>query len=102
MDDARIRILGESARSLTGLVVGMDRRSLTLRLASSVAEGAAVQIETGDTLLLGEVCHSADGVARIKVLHSLHSLAELARLNRRLLGTELRALKNRDRQEADA
>ncbi len=51
--------------------------------------GAAVKVETGDALLLGEVCYSVAGSAGfeagIELQHSLVGLTELARLNSRLV-----------------
>ncbi len=94
---ARVEILGEH-RGLVGdgRILDISGRGMLMSVSFPIACGSTVRIESEDTLLLGEVCRAEanDGEWRIaiKVRHSLSGLAELARLNRVLLGeAEFRA-----------
>ncbi len=75
-----------------GIIVDMSGSGLRLKLPLPVPCGAAVKIETGDMLMLGEVvrCEPVGETysVGVSVSQSLTALAELERLNRALLGTE--------------
>jgi hypothetical protein len=88
---ARVEILGEH-RGLAGegRILDISGRGILVRVPFPIACGSTVRIESEDTLLLGEVCRAeANGSEwriAVRVRHSLSGMAELARLNRGLLG----------------
>ncbi len=75
-----------------GSILEISGRGLLVSVASPAACGTPVRIEGEDTLLLGEICrveHSGEQwKLAVRVRHRLKGLAELARLNRALLGSE--------------
>ena len=70
------------------LQIGCDE--LEVIASAGMPHGTAIQIETGDMLLLGEVVNAAilpEGFrARVKVRHAVKSMTDLERLNRAILG----------------
>ncbi len=86
---AKVTILGEREKEVSGQLDGPAGLSLRLILDSAVALGAAVKVEWGDTLLLGEVVRCQPASGRYSVLlhleHSLLHTADLARLAAKLL-----------------
>ena len=88
---AIVTILAEKRReAIHGQIFEISGHSLTMHLARALPLGAAVRVETSDTLLLCEVCSleplEAGYRASMKVSHVLHSLFDLERLNRAILG----------------
>jgi hypothetical protein len=70
-------------------VLGINGRTMRLKLPRYVDTGSPVKVEVDDTLSLGEVscCRSeADGyVVSVEMLQALHHVDELTRLARALL-----------------
>jgi hypothetical protein len=75
---------------MAGTILDVSAHGMALLLASPLPDGSAIKIESGDTLVLGEVSHCthSDGAYRVGVVvkHRLEGLAELHRLNRMLHG----------------
>jgi hypothetical protein len=69
-------------------VLDASGKGMKVSVPLPIAAGAAVQVEAGDSLFLGEVCYSepAEGgyIVGLTLSHSLNALAELDRLNRML------------------
>lgn len=82
---------GGQIRTVLAHILELSGHELLLRAPIAAPCGSPVRIETGDTLLLGEIsrCEPRGDQCRIavRVRHSLTGLAELERLNRALLGT---------------
>jgi len=84
-----ITVLSEPERA-PFLAVALDMSGSGMRILSpsAVPYQAAVKVEAGDILLLGEVIRteSTDGghMVALKLLHSLDSMGDLQRLNRAL------------------
>jgi hypothetical protein len=72
-------------------VLDVRGRHLTIKLPQAIPAGALVKVETGDSLLLGEVCRLVgDGLtAEIMLSFLLTGLEDLQRLNRALLGEDV-------------
>ena len=70
-------------------VLGVDGRTMRLKLPRHINIGSAVKVEGCDTLSLGEVsyCHpEGEGyVVWVELLQALHHVNELSRLARALL-----------------
>ncbi len=75
---------------MTGRVLDMSGCGLRLMVQAAIPCGATVKVEGAGIMLLGEVCRSSYGLGAydlgLKITHALTSLAELAALNRALLG----------------
>lgn len=80
---ARVTVLGENPRTIDGRVVNASGRGLRLLLNSPLPVGAAVQVELGQTMLLGEVCYAVPEVRSyavgLELDQMLSGLSELAR-----------------------
>jgi hypothetical protein len=65
-------------------VLGLDGRTMQLKLPKWVDIGSPVKVEADDTLSLGEVSYcrpEGDGyLVWVELLQSLHNVAELSRL----------------------
>jgi hypothetical protein len=76
--------------AMSGLVSDMSGRGLRLTVPHPIPYGAAVKVEGNDMLVLGDVsrCQPAGSgyTVGLALTHSLTMLAELASLNRALLG----------------
>lgn len=88
-----VAVLGsEKPATVPGRILDISGRGLLLQLPLQAQCGAPIRVETDDTLLLGEVCRCEPGGEHwrvaVQVRHCLKGLAELASLNRALLGTE--------------
>lgn len=85
----RVTLLGASELDCLGQVASLSGASMRLLLDRDVPQGAAVSVEWGDTLVLGEVCHCAPAGEQFSVgltlEHSLLHTEQLARLARTLL-----------------
>ena len=90
---AEVSLLGtEEAGAFPGTILNVSGRGLLLRIPRQTSCGAVLRIETGDTLLLGEVlrCEPSGDQWRVAVQtrHRLDGLTEIERLNRALLEHE--------------
>ena len=69
-------------------MLGLDGKTMQLKMSKRVDIGSAVKVETGDTLSLGEVSYcrpEGDGyVVWVEVMQALHDVTELSRLARAL------------------
>lgn len=83
-----VLILSDPPASCRGRVVETSGRGLRLVLPLNVSLGTAVQVEAGDALLLGEVCHhSAAGgefTVGLALEHTVTGLCALENLRRSL------------------
>ncbi|MEK7406438.1 MAG: PilZ domain-containing protein [Acidobacteriota bacterium] len=84
----QVSILGEAETKLAGQLSDFSAGGLRLLVERPVPEGAAVKVEFGETLLLGEVsyCRPAEGgyAVGLELEHSLACTEELVRLAREL------------------
>lgn len=84
-----LTILAELPESCSGQAIELSGSGMRLRLARAVTLGTPVKIEFQDTLLLAEVCHARrEGeawIVGVKIEQILTRLADLQRLNQRLL-----------------
>jgi hypothetical protein len=73
-------------------VLDVSGSGMRVSLPLPIAVGAPVQVETNDSLYLGEACYSeaVEGgyIVGLTLSHSLNALAELDRLNRALIDDE--------------
>jgi hypothetical protein len=71
-------------------LLDMSGSGVQLRAPMPVSCGAAIKIESGDTLMLGEVCRCRPEAGAytvgVQLSQELSSLTELERLNRALAG----------------
>jgi len=86
-----LTVLGATGRYvIEAYLLDISGSGLQLRAPMPIPSGAAIKIEGGNTLMLGEVCRCepADGAYEvgIQVSQTLSSLTELERLNRSLTG----------------
>ena len=81
-------VLRGGREPVAGTVLDMSGRGVCLRLPGPVTPGAAIQVEAGDMMLLGEVryCEPVQDAFRvgIDIRHTLTRLAELRAWNRRM------------------
>jgi hypothetical protein len=82
----RLSILGDDRKlEIPGRIVDLSGKALKVATQVPLPCGTLVKAELFDTLLLGEVCRSAEGDncfhVVVQVSHSLSSLPELERLN---------------------
>lgn len=88
-----IQVLGGGA-VVTATLLDLSGRGAGVIADAAIEVNAAVRVELGDRMLLGEVCYCARDEGRyrigIQLRHSLTHLADLARLRARLLGEETR------------
>jgi len=86
---AALTSLDQTEIKQTCLVLGLDGKTMELKLPQYLNIGSAVKVEADDTLSLGEVSYcrlDGDGyVARVEILEALHHVNELTRLARALL-----------------
>jgi hypothetical protein len=92
--DAAVTVTAlQTGQSFPARVVNLSGSGVKVEIPASFPCGTAVKIEGQDFLLLGEICRleprGAGFFLGIQVSHSLQSLADLARLNHSILGTEL-------------
>ncbi len=84
----QVSVLGEATAKLAGQLSNFSAGGLRLLVECPVPEGAAVKVEFGETLLLGEVryCRPAEGgyAVGLELEHTLACTDELARLAREL------------------
>ena len=89
-----VTLLGDGGLSLPALAIELSGGGMRLLLNRAIPVGAAVKVETEDSLMLGEVCYcesqSSGFLLGLKVNQVLSNLSELARLNRRIMGEEPR------------
>ena len=101
-EPVHVTVLGESETKFLGRITNYSSRGLGLLAEQPAPQGAAVKVEWGDTLLLGEVCYchpEGEGFAiGLDVEHALYHTEELARLARRILD-EAEPQKNRQEKE---
>ena len=75
---------------MSGRVLDLSGRGMRLLLDRPLQCSAAIKVEAGDALVLGEVRYSVPAPAGfevgIELQHSLVGLTELARLNQKLIG----------------
>ncbi len=73
---------------MTGAVVDMSRRGLSMQLPQAVPLNSALQVETPEAVVLGEVRYCApegDGFRiGLSIRHALTNLAQLRAWNRQL------------------
>ena len=81
-----VHVLGESREEIAGSLENLSGKGARLVLDEPVAVDAAIEIDLGDRLFLGEVCYSepvpggyAIGVHLNQVLHETPDLAALLR-----------------------
>ena len=86
--EVMVTVLDPPGEPVTARVVEISGSGLLLRLTPPPPVDAPLRIAGGDFLLLGEVCRCEAGQVAVRVHHSLNGLAELDRLNRRLLGAD--------------
>lgn len=71
-------------------VLQQNGSTMRLKLSRQLGIGSAVKLETGDSLLLGEVSYcQTDGesyVVWVELSQALHNVTDLSRLARALLG----------------
>ncbi len=86
-EPVQVTVLGESETKFLGRITNYSSRGLGLLADRPAPQGAAVKVEWGDTLLLGEVCYchpEGEGFAiGLDVEHALYHTEELARLSGR-------------------
>lgn len=86
---AQVTVFGPPDLRLDARLVDWSGPGIRLLVDQPLTPGAALKIESGDALLLGEVCYSAASSAGFEVgvelHHSLTGLTDLARLNRQLV-----------------
>ncbi len=82
---ALLTILGGEGRKLPVTIENRSQSGLAIRVSQALPLSSPVRIDTGDQLLLGEVCHcspSGDGyVVGLQVEHVVRHLPALVRLN---------------------
>jgi hypothetical protein len=80
----------KSRRLIEACLLDMSGSGVRLRVPMPVPCGATIQIEGGDTLMLGEVCRCepVEGAYTVaaQISQTLSSLMELELLNRALIG----------------
>ena len=85
-----VTLLGETECTVAARIVNISGKGLCLAAGQPLPRGGAIKLETGDTLVLGEVvyCRAAAESFQIGVgLHqALYHTRELAALAERLLG----------------
>ena len=94
-----VKLLGAMPQpAISGVVKDVSNRGLCLDVPLPLPGGTLVRVETGDMLMLGEVCHcEPDGdryTAGVILKQSLSSLRELERVNRRVMGLPGRGRRN--------
>jgi hypothetical protein len=101
-EPVHVTVMGESETKFLGRITDYSSRGLGLLADGPAPQGAAVKVEWGDTLLLGEVCYchpEGEGFAiGLDVEHALYHTEELARLAKRLLDE---AEPQKDRREKE-
>jgi len=84
-------------------VVDASGKGMRLSVPLPIATGAPVQVEAGDSLFLGEVCYAEAAetgyIVGLILSHSLNALAELSRLNRKLMEEEVNSTGRGSRSE---
>ena len=84
----QVSILGKTEATFAGYLSNFSAGGLRLLVERPVPEGAAVKVEFGETLLLGEVryCRREEGgyAVGLELEHSLACTEELVRLAREL------------------
>jgi hypothetical protein len=87
-----------------GMIRDFSNAGMSIRLARAIPCHAAVRVETGTLLLLGEVVRcERDGEefrVALAIRHSLQNLQDLANLNKALLSYGTAASEHEARQEA--
>jgi hypothetical protein len=88
-----VTVLGMNSEGIMqARVLDVSGKGMKVRLPLPVAVGAPVQVETDDSLFLGEASYSeaVEGgyIVGLILSHSLTALAELDRLNRALIDEE--------------
>jgi hypothetical protein len=83
---------GKTRRLIEACVTELSGSGVQLRVPMPLPCGATIEIEGGDTLVLGEVCRCepAEGAyaVGVQISQTLSSLMELELLNRSLIGDE--------------
>jgi hypothetical protein len=91
-ESIQVTVLGGEHAPMTGTVIDQSRQGLSLRLPGPVAPDAAIQVEAGDIILLGEVryCQPAEGGYRVglTIRHRLSNLERLRAWSRQLRGED--------------
>src|SRR5689334_20033194 len=86
-----LTLLGEGQPTFAGRIVNISGKGMFVWSADALMPGDAVQIEFGDTMMLGEVIYcQAQPTGQhlgIKLEHALYHRQELAVLAKRLLGS---------------
>ncbi len=87
---ARVTILGDARREISGRAVNISRSGLRLILKEPVPAGTLLMVEWEDSEVLGEICycqeHGEGYAVGLEIEHALVGTRELARLARRLMG----------------
>lgn len=86
---SEVTVLGDAERRMPARLINGSGRGLCLLTSQAITPGAALRVDIGSVLLLGEVmyCRAEGAEFRIgvEVEHSLASTGELARLMRSIL-----------------
>lgn len=87
-----LTILGDSGLLLTAIAVEVSARGMRIVLDRPIPVGAAVKLESDDTLMLGEISYcrpeSNGFVAGLRLDQVLRKSSQLETLNRALFGEE--------------
>jgi hypothetical protein len=87
---AALTTLGEAEVVQPCSILGLDGKTMQLKLPRYLTLGSAVKVEANDTLSLGEVSYcrpEGDSyVVSVELLQALHNVAEMSRLAKALLG----------------
>ena len=85
----KMTVLSGQLRQMEAVLANVSGRGARLRVPEPIAVDSAVQLEFGDSLLLGEVCYCASDEGSfcvgVELQHSLLNLAEVATLRNRVL-----------------
>lgn len=88
-EPVKVTVLGDSKVEIDGRIVNVSGRGMRLRINARVPVGAAIRVDVGGSVLLGEAAYcQADGdayAAGLQLEQALTISEELSRLMRRLL-----------------
>ena len=85
-----LTVLDGESKAGPATALDSSGRGMRISLDRAIPSGAAVKLETEDSIVLGEVCYSVPGpsgfIIGIEVDQVLNGLRELNRIHARLLG----------------
>jgi hypothetical protein len=84
-----LTVFGETDQLICATAIDLCGRGMKIAVEAPLPPNAAVKVEMGDALFLGEVCHchrqGGGYVVGLDLEHALTGLRDLVRLNERLI-----------------